>query len=283
MKTFCSAPANVRLSLLGAFLIPASLAVADVHPYADIIVTRNVFDLKEPPPPPLPPDTTPPAPTIKLVGIANVLGQRKVVLKPQPAPGAPPKPGTPGQPPPGQEPPLVISEGDMREGISVESIDEVSGIVKLNNNGIALTLTLDKDGPKAPSGPAAPVPGTPGQPVPGQPGIPRPPGMPGMVTTGGANTLPPGIAPTTPGGIAAAGGGVPTAVANQTSVPQRPLRSQNDALTLEQRMVMMEIERERTREAVQSGRMPPIPPTPLTSQQDFDAIARRAQPLPPPK
>jgi hypothetical protein len=50
-------------------------------------VTRNVFALKDPPPPPPPPDNTPPAPKLSLVGIANVLGTRKAVLKTEPRAG----------------------------------------------------------------------------------------------------------------------------------------------------------------------------------------------------
>lgn len=176
-------------------------AQADGNPYAEIIATRNVFGLKDPPPPPPPPDTTPPVPTLKLVGIANIYGVRKAVLKPQPAPGAPAKPPAPGAPPPGQEPPLVLVEGVMVDGVTVLSIDEVSGIVKVDNHGQELTLSFDKDGLKVPSGPAAPAGGMPGQP--GQP-IPRPPGMPplpaplaGNVTVGGAQ---PGL-PAVPSGM----------------------------------------------------------------------------------
>jgi len=156
---------------------------AEVNPYTDVIVTRNVFGLKEPPPPPAPPDTTPPVPKLTLVGIANVFGTKKAVIKAQPAPGTPPKAAVPGGPPPGQEPPLVLVEGAMQDGITVVSIDEATGTVRVDNHGQALTLSFAKDGLKAPSGPAAPVPGPTG--LPGQPAIPRPPGMPGAPITVG--------------------------------------------------------------------------------------------------
>jgi hypothetical protein len=157
----------VVLALGGALTITA----AD-NPYSEIITTRNVFGLKDPPPPPAPPDTTPPVPKLTLVGIANVFGTKKAVIKTQPAPGTPPKAAVPGGPPPGQEPPLVLVEGAMQDGVTVLSIDETAGLVKVDNHGQALTLSFDKDGIKAPSGPAVPVTG--------QPGIPRPPGMPGL-------------------------------------------------------------------------------------------------------
>jgi hypothetical protein len=174
-----------RRGLVGTGVICLAIVVglasrADVNPYTELIVTRNVFGLKDPPPPPPPPDTTPPVPKLTLVGIANVFGIKKAVLKTQPAPGTPPKPGVPGGPPPGQEPPLVIVEGTMQDGVTVQSIDEAAGIVKVDNNGQALTLSFDKDGLKAPSGPAAPAAGQPGFPI--QPAIPRPPGMPGAVS-----------------------------------------------------------------------------------------------------
>jgi len=41
----------------------------------------------------------------------------------------------------------------------VLSIDETAGLVKVDNHGQALTLSFDKDGIKAPSGPAVPVTG----------------------------------------------------------------------------------------------------------------------------
>lgn len=163
---------------------------AEGNPYSDVIVTRNVFGLKEPPPPPPPPDTTPPAPKLTLVGIANVFGVKKAVIKTQPAPGTPPKAAVPGAPPPAQEPPLVLVEDQTLEGVHLISIDEAAGAVKVENNGVAMTLTFDKDGLKVPTGPAAPAgmpPGVPGQI--GQPGIPRPPGMPG-VAPGMATPMP---------------------------------------------------------------------------------------------
>lgn len=258
---------------------------AEVNPYADIIATRNVFGLKDPPPPPPPPDTTLPAPKITLVGIANVMGVKKAVLKPQPAPGTPAKATTPGQPPPGQEPPLVLTEGAMQDGITVVSIDEASGIVQVDNNGQALTLSFDKDGMKIPSGPAAPVPGTPGASgLPGQPGIPRPPGMPGMVTAAGMNApqfggtplargVSGGVGSSPQGSLGVAGAGtVPSAI------PERPLRTQDRPLSLEEQTILMEANRMATQEKVNRGLMPPLPPTVLTPPEER---AKIVSPFPP--
>lgn len=181
---------------LGLFL-PAR---AQSNPFLEVIVTRNVFALKEPPPPPPPPDNTPPAPKLTLVGIANVLGARKAVIKTEPAPGAPPaRAGVAGAPPGGPEPPLILTEGETREGVKVLAIDEAAGSVRVENQGQPLTLTLLEHGPKVPTGPAvaAAPPGV----APGRPGAPRPPGVPGVVTVppgGAVTTLRPPTAPPPP-------------------------------------------------------------------------------------
>jgi hypothetical protein len=283
----CRRSPAIRACRIWAILLTLSAVVssqAEVNPYADIIATRNVFGLKDPPPPPPPPDTTSPAPKITLVGIANVLGVKKAVLKPQPAPGTPAKAPLPGQPPLGQEPPLVLTEGAMQDGITVVSIDEANGIVQVDNNGQALTLSFDKDGMKIPSGPAAPVPGTPGAPgLPGQPGIPRPPGMPGMVTAVGMNVpqlgssaargVPGGIASSVPGSVGVAGVGT-----TPSAIPERPLRTQDRPLSLEEQTIMTEANRMATQEKVNRGLMPPLPPTVLTPPEER---AKIVSPFPP--
>jgi len=259
------------------FIRAGETAHGEVNPYAEIIATRNVFGLKDPPPPPPPPDSTPPAQKITLIGIANVLGVKKAVLKPQAAPGAPGKPPIPGSPPPGQEPPLVLTEGAMQDGITVVSIDEDTGTVKVDNNGQELTLSFAKDGLKVPSGPAAPAPGVAGLPGGlGQPGIPRPPGMAGLVTAAGMPGFQPGGMPT-PGavpnaaGLVAPGsqGGFGTPVAGASSVggglpsqgglPQRPVRT----LSPEEYAVMYEANREKNRTLTEAGLLPKMPQHPF--------------------
>lgn len=263
----------VGFAIVG-LLVGAAALLGSVNPFTEVIVTRNVFALKEPPPPPPPPDTTPPPPNITLVGIANVLGERKVVLKPQPPPGSPPRPVSPGSPPPGQEPPLVISEGAMVDGISVDSIDEVAGVVRLSNNGIPLTLTLENDGPKVPTGPvaAAPVPGG----APGQPGVGRPPGVPGAVAVGGPAVAQTRTVPGTIGAnvaVAAGVGGV--AGVPQTTVPQRAVRTQQRTPTFEEQMLLLEAQRERTRALVEKGLAPPLPPPVIRPNDLFPGAGGR--------
>jgi hypothetical protein len=247
-------------------------SLSEINPYAETIVTRNVFGLKDPPPPAPPADTTPPAPKITLVGIANVFGVKKAVLKPQPAPGTPAKAPVAGQPPAGQEAPLVLTEGAMQDGITVVSIDEANGIVKVDNNGQSLSLSFDKDGMKAPSGPAVSAPGQPG--LPGQLGIPRPPGMPGAVTAAGVNPVQPGVAVPTAtqaagfsgatGVQAGVGSAAPVAVGggialpSQGGLPQRPVRT----MSPEEYAVMYEVNREKSRALIESGQstLPVMPP-----------------------
>lgn len=221
------------------------------------------------------------------MGIANVFGKRKAVLKPQPAPGTAPKPAAPGAPPPGQEPPLVIAEGDTLEGIQVVSIDEVSGTVNVNNNGQPLSLTFEKDGMKVPTGPAAPVAGVPGQPgIPGQLPIARPPGLPGVANISGMAPVQLGGLPVTAAGANAGGAfagqlsaQATTAVApadglTQSGLPQRQVRTPS----FEEQMLMVEANRMANQDKIDRGLMPPLPPTALTPPE----IRSRIQsPLPP--
>ena len=246
-----------------ALLSAVAVARADSNPYAEVIVTRNAFGLKDPPAPPPPPDNTPPPPKLTLVGIANVFGVKKAVIKTQPAPGAAPKPATPGGPPPGQEPPLTIDEGKMLGGIDVKSIDDVAGVVKVVNGGQEYTLTFEKDGIKAPIGPAAGTPGAPGG-VPGMPnptGMPRPGGLPGVAGGVGGTPFPTGANP-----MAGTLSGVPTALPGTVAAgtplgtPQRQVRTP----TYEEQVVMLEANRILNQEKVNKGLLPPLPPTPLT-------------------
>ncbi len=271
--TFWATPA-VQYLLLLLTICPVLPVVAEVNPYSDMIVTRNVFGLKDPPPPTPSPDLTPPAPKITLVGIANVLGIKKVVLKPLAALGGPPKSLASGVSPLGQEVPIVLTEGATQDGIEVLSIDEASGTVRVNNNGQMLTLSFEKDGLKVPNGPVAIASGQPG--LLGQPGIARPPSLPGNVTSAGVNgfgtmgTIPSlagatGSSTTGSSGTAFPSGNLgSTAVGGgggQQNVPQRPVRTEAPAMTAEQQALMIEVNRERYR--IQ-GFNPPLPRTSLT-------------------
>jgi len=239
-------------------------AYGEVNPFIDIITTRNVFGLKGPPPAPPPTETKSTPPKIILIGIANVLGVKKAVLKPQASPGTPAKAPVLGQLPPGQESSLILTEGAMQDGIAVLSIDELTGTVTVDNNGQELTLTFEKDGMKVPSGPATPALGVSSQPnLAGQPSIPRPPGVSGMVGAVGVNAFQPGSIPAVPSvtsGIGTAGG-----IAS-ASLPQREVRGQARALTAVEAFVLTEVNRERNDALIRAGVLPRMPP-PLGSLQ----------------
>jgi len=150
-----------------AFLSRAQAANPDdsPNPY-QAIVDRNVFALKPPPPPPRPEDNKPPPPTIKLTGITTILGNKRVLMNVQ-MPAKPPEPAKLQS--------FILTEGQRDGEIEVLEIDEKIGVVKVNNFGTEMTLTMEKDSVKLPpSVPAAvPLPGTP-LPNPAVSGVPQP-------------------------------------------------------------------------------------------------------------
>jgi hypothetical protein len=237
-------------------------------PYEEII-KKNVFSLRPPPPPPDPEATKAPPPKITLTGITTLIG--KVAL--METPGTTPKPGESAK---GKQF-YMLHEGEMQNDIKVVAIDEKAGSVKVLNGGKEFTLTFDKDGSKLPASPPPPMPGT----LPGAlPGLPPPPSgmMPSpmktadmnipafparAVRTGNQSANLPGNA--LPGGFPGntAGGGTPlpsftSAAPLQSAQPTEP------QMGLEEQVLMMEAQREITRNQVLSGKLPPLPPTSVT-------------------
>ncbi len=164
------------LCLLGGLSVCAltvpTLGNTGDNPYK-AIVDRNVFGLK-PPPPPVDPNLEAaaknPPPKITLTGITTILGNKRALMK------TPPAAVKPGEQP--REQSYILSEGQRDGDMEVVQIDEKTGSVKLVYAGTPITLTFEKDGPKAaPGGLPAPV---------GMPGGNRP--FPG--TDGGIRTLP---------------------------------------------------------------------------------------------
>lgn len=227
-------------------LVTAGAATAD-HPYS-AIGGRNVFGLK----PPVVVTNAPVAPVtpaagIDLQGITTILGRPQVFLRLK-LPARPPKP---------PEDQSIVLEAGQREGdIEVISIDTAGGIVRIKNRGDESTLTM-KDNAATPSN-IAPAPNL--APANPPPGVPRP-NLPGIPLPGaGANPTAPAATPTAFGSAAPTGNTPNPAVPN---MPTRSLRSnQADArqLPLEAQMALIEVERERTRNAVEAGKMPPLPP-----------------------
>lgn len=221
------------------------------NPY-QVVVERNVFDLRAPPPV-IETKEAPPTPPAKLTlqGITEFLGKRQVLLKilEQPKPGEQPK-----------ERALIMDEGERRGIVTVLEINPKTRSVKFDNGGIPQTLELTN----APTKLAGPMPGAvPGQmplpvmPQPGVSAVPPPAVLPAMAAvpnyTGGrtAANLPARTVRT--GTISAP---IPT-----VGAPNQPQRPQ---LTPEEQIILMEVERERTKEATARGELPPLPPTELT-------------------
>lgn len=251
----------VFFGLVGALALVANApALTDSSNPYERIADRNVFSLKPPPPPPStePPPT--PAPKIELQGITSILGKRQVLFKAKIS---------------DKDQSFVLSEGQRDGEIEVLAIDEPAGEVKFNNHGALQTLSMEKDAVKAPTTvAAAPA----GRPAPGAPGASAQtrntpstrgsqPGAAGGVTADGGQHQGLRSIPTRPtrGNQAAAGtigsiGGVSVGSGsyNQPTQPAQP------NLSREEQTILIEIERERTRDLVDTGQMPPLPPTPLT-------------------
>lgn len=232
-----------------AMVAPALATVAD-NPYATI-VERNAFALKDPPPPapPLTPPTTPP-PNIELRGITTLFGRPQALLNFK-------VPSKPPEPPKDRS---LVMDVEQREGdVHVLEVNPATGTVRLKVQGNEVSMNLKDNAPKPQFSPSAVPAGLPGV----LPGLPAPPtGVP-------APTAAAAPAVTTFGGSAG------TAPAARPALPSRNLRSgstsvgnstgatvANDArnLSLEAQMALIEIERERTRDAVSAGQMPPLPP-----------------------
>ncbi len=136
--------------LSGALLASAGVGVragAKHNPY-EVIVTRNAFGLKPPPPPAGPPAPPTPALDVFLPGVSTVGGRKEVLLEAvDKAPGKAPE----------FLPPL--EEKDVQGRIEVISIDAKKGMVVIEVDHTARTLTFDKSPPK--SGGPIPVPQSP--------------------------------------------------------------------------------------------------------------------------
>ena len=280
---------------IGIVVLCLSAVAVDTgaNPYQPII-DRNVFGLKPPVQAtnPVPEEIKPTK--VQLIGLANMFGKKTAIIKFV----EPPKPN---QPVP-QEP-LVLSEGEAAQDIEVIEIDEKAGLAKILNKGKPVTLDI-KDY-------AATLPGSSGgTPQPGakpgpQPTLPRmasvqPQRQPGLPVPAPA-TQPQPVRPTPQampsqsqsspdaqahsGGVLAVhgqpgtGGGL--AVSTAPSIPQRPVRTpEPPQIPYEEQVLMIELERERTRELFLRGEYPPLPPTELTPEEDLKQILA-PPPMPP--
>ncbi|HEU5070552.1 MAG TPA: hypothetical protein VFV96_09095 [Verrucomicrobiae bacterium] len=246
------------VGIAGALLAAVSTASALTadNPYVDTITNRNLFNLKAPPDPSQAPTAPPPqVPNVLLAGITTLMGGKTALLR-IPRPARPPEPA--------KEVSVILAEGaPAEEGVQVLEINVAAGTVKISNNGTLQTLDIEKNAPKAAAAPAAAAPGAP---VPGaKPVLPLPlpaPAAnvaPGSVTSIGRPLRSTG-ALSSSGGVVGAG---PSALPGQAPLTGTP------QLTADEQKVLMELNRDQTRDAVISGDMPPLPPTDLTLPQDM--------------
>ncbi len=254
-------------------LAAASLSAAD-NPYRTIS-DKNVFRLVEPPPPPKPPEVKPPeAPTnVKFMGMSGVGSEITAwfaIEKKDPKNPAAPITPTYVSLLPGQR-----DSGEGTGGLELVQLNDSDGSAKILYNREERTVYIQQ------------APKTGGAPMPGQPMIPTFGGTyisPG--SGGGALANPVNVQPASmqmgnpiPQPAANPGGGVPPPTLPVTplqAVPVRAIRSgalANPApgptasaapMSYEQSVVQMEVLRQLTKDQVNKGTMPPLPPTPLS-------------------
>lgn len=228
---------------------------AAANPY-EAIIGRNVFGLKPPTltaPPPVAPVAA--SKTITLQGISTILDRRQVMLKVATA-ARPPEPA--------KEASYLWSEGQGEDDIEVVAIDADAGTVTIKNRGEPLSLTMKDNAEKPAAGAALPAPVAPATKLPGLPtpaATLPPPANPG----GGPRTIPTRSLRTsaTDGANLGVGGAPGWDSANRPAQPSSAqAASPNDASTLpyEAQMALIAIQQERTKDAVQAGRLPPLPP-----------------------
>jgi hypothetical protein len=187
-----------------------------------------------------------------LTGIMTGIGRKRALLE-----------GTmPAKPP---EPPkksfYTLGEGEQQDEVKVIKIDEKANTVELSLMGVITNLTFSAKAP-----PPAP-PGAPGQPFPGIPSPVNTGVNPGAIPGNYNRTLPNRQMRTgSPGGAAtpqaySPTGGQPTGT--QDLAHQNPTLN---GLSQDEYALVLEAERERTKNDVLSGQMAPMPVTHLTPQ-----------------
>jgi hypothetical protein len=238
---------KIALCLAGGFIFTVAARADDAalpgDPYA-VVVTRNIFGLNPPPPvDPNPPDANPP-PKIIPNGIISIFGHLQVLFKVT----NPPQPSkTPG------DDDYILSEGQRQDDIEVVKIDERNSIVTFKNHGETQELPLVATAPS--STPVATAAGdSNGQTENGHghfAGVANQNG-----TALGGNSA----SPNNPGSAQNPGGGSgSTRAITFNAASQIP-----PGMTEEVQTIAIEAERERTRQQVDNGDMPPLPITDLT-------------------
>lgn len=252
----------------------ASLPAPAENPWS-VIVTRNVFALKEEPKPTTGAETNAPPPpsNVELLGIATIFGKQRVYLRTIEV-------GKPTATPP-ETFTLSIDE-PMRNDVELVDVDEKGGIVKIKNRGVAQTINFKDNAAKSVAVAAAPAPGAPGAPgaAPGAApasGIPMPKGAQGTRVEEAINRLRNLQRP-----VRATDGQSSTAMQPpgmySGQAAAQPAAQPTPALSADEQMVMMEVERERTRDLVEQGKAPPLPPTVLQQMLNSENNQQSARP-----
>jgi hypothetical protein len=146
MKRLVNLRARLWIALAFSLSAEALFAGTAGNPYLRVL-DRNLFDLRapqrqrpEPPPAPLA--------RVKVVGITTMLGAKRALLKVF----------LPAQPPePANELACILKIGQREGPIEVLDIDEVAGLVQVNNAGTEMMLALQKDTSRPPGPPPLPA------------------------------------------------------------------------------------------------------------------------------
>jgi hypothetical protein len=242
------------------------------NPYAPIVV-RNVFSLNPAPTNDVNATPVEPPPKITLNGIMSIFGRLQALYKV----AVPAKPGQPAK-----DDSYILSEGQRQDEIEVVQIDEKNSLVTFNNHGIVQELPLIKANAPA-GGTPTPASGRPGPPprlaapngenggkIPGRFGAHSPAGPSAARNRGPANG-----GDNSNNGMGNGSALTPVPTGAGYSGQQQP----QNTLTAEEQVLLIEANRVLTQDQVTQGKLPPLPPTPLTPA---DATTHGGAPLVPP-
>ena len=151
-------------------------------------------------------------------------------------------PAAPGQQ--AMEKSCILGEGERQDEVEVLVIDETTGTVRFNNHGTIQTLSLHYDNAKA-------------EPRRSARSAPEPLGQPGLAQTHVAHVMD---------------------AVYRRQVPASPQRK--NQLSHEEQTIMIEVERERTKDQVRNGELPPLPQTELSPSDSRTSSTVPAIPQP---
>jgi hypothetical protein len=157
----------------------------------------------------------------------------------------------------------MLAEGQRDGDIEVLQIDVKASTVRVMNHGIPETLDFANNGAKL-----ANVPPPMASPL----GLPQPTGIP-LPPPNAQRSLPPGMRRALSNATGADPNAASQANAGYGSSQEMPPNPNGfPHLDPDTQKIMMEVERQRTAEAVKGGMLPPIPPTILTPSDSPDFI-----------